>query len=44
MMALCDRVAVMENGRLIGMKRVEDVTGDDIVSMIVPGKNPLRDK
>lgn len=40
MMELCDRVAVMKNGRLIGSERVEDVTEDDILSMIILGKNP----
>ena len=44
MMALCDRVAVMKNGQLVGMERVEDVTEDDILSMIILGKNPLREK
>ena len=43
MMALCDRVAVMKNGQLVGMERVEDVTEDDILSMIILGKNPLRE-
>ena len=40
MMELCDRVAVMKNGKLIGSERVEDVTEDDILSMIILGKNP----
>ena len=40
MMELCDRVAVMKNGQLIGNERVEDVTEDDILSMIIMGKNP----
>jgi D-xylose transport system ATP-binding protein len=40
MMELCDRVAVMKNGKMIGMERVEDVTEDDILSMIILGKNP----
>lgn len=40
MMDLCDRVAVMKNGRLVGSERVEDVTEDDILSMIILGKNP----
>ena len=40
MMELCDRVAVMKNGQLIGSERVEDVTEDDILSMIILGKNP----
>ncbi|QFT61735.1 D-xylose transport system ATP-binding protein [Roseivivax halotolerans] len=40
MMELCDRVSVMKNGQLIGTERVEDVTEDDILSMIILGKNP----
>lgn len=40
MMDLCDRVSVMKNGELIGTERVEDVTEDDILSMIIMGKNP----
>jgi D-xylose transport system ATP-binding protein len=40
MMELCDRVAVMKNGQLIGNERVEDVTEDDILSMIIMGKAP----
>ena len=40
MMDLCDRVAVMKNGKMVGMERVEDVTEDDILSMIILGKNP----
>lgn len=40
MMELCDRVSVMKNGRMIGTERVEDVTEDDILSMIILGKNP----
>ena len=43
MMELCDRVAVMKNGKLVGTERVEDVTEDDILSMIILGKNPLRE-
>lgn len=42
MMDLCDRVAVMKNGQLIGAERVEDVTEDDILSMIIMGKNPKK--
>lgn len=42
MMELCDRVAVMKNGQLIGAERVEDVTEDDILSMIIMGKNPKK--
>lgn len=40
MMDLCDRVAVMKNGKMVGSERVEDVTEDDILSMIILGKNP----
>jgi D-xylose transport system ATP-binding protein len=43
MMDLCDRVSVMKNGQMIGNERVEDVTEDDILSMIIMGKNPKRD-
>ena len=43
MMDLCDRVSVMKNGKLIGTERVEDVTEDDILSMIILGKNPRRE-
>ncbi|WP_424968324.1 MULTISPECIES: ATP-binding cassette domain-containing protein [unclassified Dinoroseobacter] len=40
MLELCDRVSVMKNGKLVGTERVEDVTEDDILSMIILGKNP----
>mgnify|MGYP000483489623 CR=1 FL=1 len=40
MLDLCDRVSVMKNGQLVGTERVEDVTEDDILSMIILGKNP----
>ena len=39
-MALCDRVSVMKNGKLVGTVRVEDVTEDDILGMIILGKQP----
>ncbi len=42
MMELCDRVSVMKNGQLVGTERVEDVTEDDILSMIIMGKKPER--
>ncbi|PTX56286.1 monosaccharide ABC transporter ATP-binding protein (CUT2 family) [Litoreibacter ponti] len=42
MMELCDRVSVMKNGQLVGTERVEDVTEDDVLSMIILGKNPKR--
>jgi len=40
MMDLCDRVCVMKNGAVVGTERVEDVSEDDILSMIILGKNP----
>ena len=35
-----DRASVMKNGQLVGTERVADVTEDDILSMIILGKNP----
>ena len=34
---------VEKNGKLVGTERVEDVTEDDILSMIILGKNPRRE-
>ncbi|XDA96842.1 ATP-binding cassette domain-containing protein [Sulfitobacter sp. LCG007] len=42
MLELCDRVSVMKNGQLVGTERVEDVTEDDILGMIIMGKKPER--
>ena len=42
MMQLCDRVSVMKNGQLVGTERVEDVTEDDILGMIILGKKPAK--
>ncbi len=39
-MDLCDRVSVMKNGKLVGTERVEDVTDDEILAMIILGKQP----
>ncbi|SHE66223.1 monosaccharide ABC transporter ATP-binding protein, CUT2 family [Loktanella atrilutea] len=39
-MELCDRVSVMKNGQLVGTEKVEDVTDDDILGMIILGKKP----
>jgi D-xylose transport system ATP-binding protein len=39
-MKLCDRAAVMKNGKLIGVVKVEDVTADDLLGMIIMGKQP----
>ena len=41
-MDLCDRIMVMKNGQHVGTERVEDVTDDDILSMIILGKKPER--
>ncbi len=41
-MHLCDRVTVMKNGKLVGTERVEDVTEDDILGMIILGKKPAK--
>lgn len=41
-MGLCDRVTVMKNGRLVGTENVADVTDDEILAMIILGKNPER--
>lgn len=38
MMELCDVVSVMKNGKMVGTERVEDVTEDEILSMIILGK------
>jgi D-xylose transport system ATP-binding protein len=39
-MALCDRVSVMKNGRLVGTVQVAEVSEDDILAMIVLGRPP----
>lgn len=39
-MELCDRVSVMKNGKLVGTVKVEDVTDDEILGMIILGKHP----
>ena len=39
-MTLCDRASVMKNGKLVGSVNVDDVTDDDLLSMIILGKNP----
>ena len=38
--ALCDRAAVMKNGKLVGVVKVDEVSTDDILAMIIAGKNP----
>jgi D-xylose transport system ATP-binding protein len=37
---LCDRVMVMNNGRNVGSHRIQDVTQDDILSLIIKGSLP----
>jgi len=37
---LSDRVAVMKNGRLVGTYRTADVTEDEVLGMIIAGKQP----
>ncbi len=38
--ALCDRAAVMKNGKLVGVVKVDEVTTDDLLAMIIAGKKP----
>ncbi|KPP92095.1 MAG: ABC-type D-xylose uptake system ATPase component XylG [Rhodobacteraceae bacterium HLUCCA08] len=37
---LCDRAAVMKNGKLVGVVKVDEVTTDDLLAMIIAGKTP----
>ena len=37
---LCDRIAVMKNGQVVGTARVADVTQDEVLGMIIAGKCP----
>jgi D-xylose transport system ATP-binding protein len=37
---LASRLAVMKNGRLVGVVRTADVTKDDVLAMIIAGKLP----
>jgi D-xylose transport system ATP-binding protein len=39
---LCDRAAVMKNGQLVGVVKVDEVTEDDILAMIILGKKPAH--
>ncbi|MEM7438042.1 MAG: ATP-binding cassette domain-containing protein [Pseudomonadota bacterium] len=41
-MELCDRASVMKNGKLVGTVDIADVTDDDLLSMIILGKNPTE--
>ena len=37
---LADRICVMKNGQVVGTARVEDVTQDEVLGMIIAGKCP----
>ncbi|AMK13042.1 ATP-binding cassette domain-containing protein [Pseudodesulfovibrio indicus] len=37
---LADRVSVIKNGKLVGTRRTCDVTKDEVLGMIILGKNP----
>jgi D-xylose transport system ATP-binding protein len=37
---VCDRVTVLKNGRVVGTQKVAEVTQDDVLGMIILGKNP----
>lgn len=39
-MRLCDRASVMKNGQLVGTVKVDEVTDEDILGMIILGKMP----
>ena len=39
-MELCDRASVMKNGKLVGTVDVDKVTDDDLLGMIILGKQP----
>ncbi len=41
-MDLCDRISVIKNGKLVGTENVKDVTDDEILAMIILGKNPKK--
>ncbi|NNF70728.1 MAG: sugar ABC transporter ATP-binding protein [Rhodobacteraceae bacterium] len=40
--ALCDRASVMKNGKLVGTVNVHEVSEDDLLGMIILGKNPEK--
>ncbi len=41
-MKLCDRASVMKNGQLVGTVKVDEVTDEDILGMIIMGKQPPK--
>lgn len=38
---MCDRASVMKNGKLVGTVNVPEVSEDDLLGMIILGKNPI---
>jgi len=38
---LCDRVVVMNKGRVVGSHRIEEVSKDDVLSLIIKGELPV---
>ncbi len=38
-MMLCDRASVMKNGKLVGTVKIDDVTADDLLGMIILGED-----
>jgi D-xylose transport system ATP-binding protein len=38
--ALSDRLAVMKNGRMVGTYNTKDVNEDEVLGMIIAGKQP----
>ncbi|MEM6429838.1 MAG: ATP-binding cassette domain-containing protein [Deinococcota bacterium] len=41
---LCDRITVLHNGKLVGTAKTEDVTKDEVLSMIILGQQPTTMK
>jgi D-xylose transport system ATP-binding protein len=39
--ALSDRLVVMKNGKSLGMYKTSDVTEDEVLGMIISGKQPV---
>jgi len=40
---VCERATVMKNGGVVGMVYMNDVTQDDVLQMIIQGKQPQRE-
>ena len=41
---LADRVSVIKNGKLVGTQQTSQVTKDEVLGMIILGKNPGESK